>query len=195
MADAASGSFSDEWVRPLLELGRTDPAPEVRLAALTAASHFPLGPLSWRDLADAWRQIVSKTPAGSQTRRAALAFAANVPLLSVRQELRRMAEDPAEPDRDAIAAALAEAGDPSRIGALVDRAASGDQDAFRLLAIAPVEDTSLTPADLPPCAGAEFWRALAIGRLGNFAALDEVFAPGAQDPDLFWGSQIGRAHV
>jgi len=99
-----------------------------------------------------------------------------------------MAEDPAEPDRDAIAAALAEAGDPSRIRALVERAAGGDQDAFRLLAIASLEDTSLTPADLPPCAEAAFWRALAIGRLGSFAALEDVFAPEAPLPDLFWGS-------
>ena len=188
MTDAPSGSFSDEWVRPLLELGRTDPAPEVRLAALTAASRFPLGPAAWRNLAEACRQMVGTAPAGSPVRRAALTFAVDVPLLSVRQELRRMAEDPAEPDRDAIASALAEAGDPSRIRALVERAASGDPDAFRLLAIAPLEDTSLTPADLPPCAGAAFWRALAIGRLGGFAALEDVFAPEAPEPDLFWGS-------
>lgn len=188
MTDISSGNFSDEWVQPLLELGRTDPAPEVRLAALMAASNFPLGPVAWRDLAEAGWQIVGTAPEGSQVRRAALAFAADVPLLSVRQKLRRMAEDPAEPDRDAIAAALEEAGDPSRIRAVVERAASGDQDAFRLLAIAPLEDTSLTPADLPPCAEAAFWRALAIGRLGSFAALADVFVPEAPLPDLFWGS-------
>ncbi len=184
----SSGNFSDEWVRPLLELGRSDPAPEVRLAAVMAASHFPLGPTAWRNLAEAVWQIVRTAPAGSQVRRAALSFAAGIPLLSVRQELRRMAEDPAEPDRDAIAAALAEAGDPSRIRALVERAAGGDHDAYRLLTIAPLEDTSLTPADLPPCAEAEFWRALAIGRIGSFDALEDVFAPEAPLPDLFWGS-------
>ena len=58
MTDISSGNFSDEWVRPLLELGRTDPAPEVRLAALMAASHFPLGLMAWRDLAEAGCQIV-----------------------------------------------------------------------------------------------------------------------------------------
>ncbi len=188
MTDTPSGDFSDEWVRPLLELGRTDPAPEVRLAALLATSHFPLGRAAWRDLAEAVWQIVRTAPAGSQVRRAALAFAAGVPLLSLRETLRRMAEDPDEPDRDAIAAALAEAGDPSRIRALVARAASGDPDAFRLLAIAPLEDTSLTPADLPPCPEAALWRALAIGRIGNFDALEDVFAPDAPLPDLFWGS-------
>ena len=188
MTDNASGTFSDEWVRPLLEVGRTDPAPEVRLAALMAAAHFPLGRMAWRDLAEAGWRIVATTPGGSQVRRAALAFVANVPLLSVRQEIRRMAEDPAEPDRDAIAAALEEAGDPSRIRALVERAAGGDQDAFRLLAIAPLEDTALTPDDLPPGAEAAFWRALAIGRLGNFTALEDVFKPEAPCPDLFWGS-------
>ncbi len=184
----SSGIFSEEWVRPLLELGRTDPAPEVRLAALLAASHFPLGRAAWRDLAEAVWQIVGTAPAGSQVRRAALAFAADVPLLSLRETLRQMAEDPDEPDRDAIAAALAEAGDPSRIRALVARTASGDPDAFRLLAIAPLEDTSLTPADLPPCPEAALWRALAIGRIGNFDALEDVFAPDAPLPDLFWGS-------
>ena len=188
MTDNASGAFSDEWVRPLLEVGRTDPAPEVRLAALMAAAHFPLGRMAWRDLAEAGWRIVGTTPGGSQVRRAALAFVVNVPLLSVRQEIRRMAEDPAEPDRDAIAAALEEAGDPSRIRALVERAAGGDQGAFRLLAIAPLEDTALTPDDLPPGAEAAFWRALAIGRLGNFTALEDVFKPEAPCPDLFWGS-------
>ena len=188
MTDTPSGDFSDEWVRPLLELGRTDPAPEVRLAALLATSHFPLGRAAWRDLAEAVWQIVRTAPAGSQVRRAALAFAASIPLLSLRETLRRMAEDPDEPDRDAIAAALAEAGDPSRIRALVERAAGGDQGAFRLLAIAPLEDTSLTPADLPPCPEAALWRALAIGRIGNFDALEDVFAPEAPLPDLFCGS-------
>jgi hypothetical protein len=188
MTDTPSGRFSDEWVQPLLELGPTDPAPEARLAALQAAAHFPLGPMAWRDLAKAGWQVVRTVPAGSQIRRAALAFAASVPLLSLRETLRRMAEDPDEPDRDAIAAALEQAGDPSRIRALVERAASGDHDAYRLLAIAPLEDTSLSPADLPPCPEAALWRALAIGRIGNFDALEDVFAPEAPLPELFWGS-------
>ena len=74
MTDNASGTFSDEWVRPLLEVGRTDPAPEVRLAALMAAAHFPLGRMAWRDLAEAGWRIVATTPGGSQVRRAALAL-------------------------------------------------------------------------------------------------------------------------
>lgn len=181
-------SFSDTWVAPLLELADTDPHPEVRLAALIAAAHFPLGRTAWAKLVKAGLQLLRGAPGGSPLRRNALSFAARVPLLSVREVLRKMAQDPAEPDRDAIAAALEEVGDPSRIRALLARAEAGAPDAFRLLAMAPLEQTSLTPADIPPTAEAGFWRALAVGRLGDFHALADVFAPDASVPHIFWGS-------
>lgn len=188
MTDTRSEAFSDNWVRPLLELGASDPAPEVRLAALMAASHFPLGRVTWQKLVEAGRQIVCTMPEGSPVRRAALVFAASVPLVSVREKLRQMAKDQADPDHDTIASALEEVGDPSRIPALLERAAAGDPDAFRLLAIAPLENTSLAPSDIPPCEDALLARGLSIGRLGDFDALEAAFAPGAPVPPLFWGN-------
>ena len=188
MAEIRCEPFSDQWVEPLLEVGNTDPAPEVRLAALKVAAHFPLGRMAWQKLVAPGLQLIRTLPGGSPVRREALVFAASVPLVSVREQLRRMADDPDEPDRDAIAAALEASGDPSRIRALLERAGAGDPDALRLLAIAPLEITTLTPADIPPCADAGIWRALAIGRLGDFTALDVAFAPEASVPPLFWGS-------
>ncbi len=98
--------FSDQWVWPLLDLANSDPAPEVRLAALRAAAHFPLGQRAWQQLAVAGWRLVAETPGGSPVRRAALGLAARLPLPSVRNKLRQMAANPAEPDRDAIAAAM-----------------------------------------------------------------------------------------
>lgn len=188
MAETRCEPFSDQWIEPLLGLGNTDPAPEVRLAALKAATHFPLGRMAWQKLIAPGLQLIRALPGGSPVRREALVFAASVPLVSVREQLCHMADDPDEPDRDAIAAGLAEVGDPSYIPALLERAAAGDTDAFRLLAIAPLEITTLTPADIPPCTDAGIWRALAVGRLGDFTALDVAFAPEAAVPPLFWGS-------
>lgn len=188
MTDIRSDTFSNNWVRPLLALGDADLPAEVRLAALMAASRFPLGATAWRELAKVVWRIVRAAPAGSPVRRNALDFAASVPLASVREVLRQMAEDPAEPDHDAIAASLEAVGDPSRIEALLERASAGDPDAFRLLAIAPLENTALTPDDIPPGTDAAFWRALAVARLGKYDALDEVFAPAAPVPAFFWGS-------
>ena len=63
MAETRCEPFSDQWVEPLLGLGNTDPAPEVRLAALKAAAHFPLGRMAWRDLASGVSQRYETSPA------------------------------------------------------------------------------------------------------------------------------------
>ena len=180
--------FSDRWIWPLLELGESDPSPEIRLAALKAAAHFPLGRSGWQRLIAPGLELIRTQPPGSPVRRKTLALAASVPLVTVREQLCDMANDPDEPDRDAIANALAEQGAPACIPALLERAATDDPDAFRLLAIAPLEITTLTPADIPPSTDGALWRALAVGRLGDLAPLEAVFAPKAAEPPLFWGS-------
>ena len=185
--------FSDRWVSPLLELADSDPSPEIRLAALKAAAHFPLGRSGWQRLIAPGLELIRTQPPGSPVRREVLAFAARVPLVTVREQLCDMANDPDEPDRDAIANALAEQGAPACIPALLERAAADDPDAFRLLAIAPLEITTLTSRDVLRHArglnpDATFWLALAIGRLDNFSVLDDVFSPAAPLPTLFWGS-------
>jgi hypothetical protein len=186
-------AFSDYWVRPLLGLAETDPAPEVRLAAILAAARFPLERAGWRTLISSGWHIIMTQPPGSPVRRQALALAASVPLRTVRDELRHMADDPHEPDRDVIIDALESVGDLSRSRELLARAGNGDPELWRKLALAPLETTSLTPrAVLHQTHGldpdARFWLALVLGRLGNFDVLEDVFAPGAPLPTLFWGS-------
>ncbi|QLQ25842.1 MAG: HEAT repeat domain-containing protein [Dechloromonas sp.] len=193
MTATPSGGFADEWIRPLLELADRDPSPAVRLAALAAAAHFPLGRRAWQQMIAPGWPLVTALPAGSPLRRQALAFAAGVPLRTVRDELRRMADDPDEADRDAIVAALEEAGDPSRLPALLARAENGDPELWRRLALAPLEETPLTPRDVMRHADgldpdATFWLGLAVGRLGNFAVLEDALSPAAPLPTLFWGS-------
>ncbi len=193
MTAAPSGGFSDEWIRPLLELADRDPSPAVRLAALGAAARFPLGRRAWQQMIAPGWPLVTTLPAGSPLRRQALAFAAGVPLRTVRDELCRMADNPDEADRDAIVAALETAGDPSRIPALLARAENGDPELWRRLALAPLEETPLTPRDVLRHADgldpdATFWLALAVGRLGNFAVLEDALSPAAPLPALFSGS-------
>jgi hypothetical protein len=175
-----------EAIAPLLHLVTGgEPAP-VRVAALDAATRLPLDPDAWAAVAQAVLDFVRTEPVGSPSRQEAMRLAVRVPLRSVRDALRRMADDPGEADRDAIAQALAEARDSSRISALLDAAARGD-DVYRLLAAMPVEerlaaaDIPAAPAHAPP--GLHLWRALTLARLGDFAALDAIVE--SEYPDRF----------
>ncbi|MBN8441531.1 MAG: hypothetical protein J0M28_07495 [Thauera sp.] len=177
---------------PLLALGADAANVRVRVAALTAASHFPLGRSGWDRVAASVRHIVRTEPPGSESRRAALALAARIPLRSVREGLREMAASAAEADADAIAAALDKVADPSRIPALLAGAAGDGGACFEALAAMPVEDV-VTLADLPglppePTPVAPFWHALVLARLGRFDALDGMLLDAAKVPALFYGS-------
>lgn len=185
--------FDSSLVDPLLEFAHACTEPQVRLAVLDAATHFPLDPRQWHATADAVWKIVESEPAASPARRDALAFAARVPLRSVREQLRQLADTPDEPDADVVAQSLAASGDPSRITPLLAELASGQTGHFRALAAMPLEDNGVAPADLPsPVARDEddtrFWRALCLARLGDYSALDEIFTRDENVPPLFWGS-------
>lgn len=185
--------FDPALVEPLLRIADADPEPRVRLAALRAASRFALDYGAWRAVADVVWRIVESEPAGSPARGEAFAFAAQLPLRSARARLCELATDPGEPDRTAIAAALDAVAEPSRIPALVADLASGHTANYRLLAAMALEDAGLAPADLPGPAGpstddARFWWSLCLARLGDFSALDEIFASDEGLPFLFWGS-------
>ncbi len=185
--------IENEWLDPLLAVGWADPEPRVRVAALDAAACFPLGPEGWRRVAEAAWDVVATAPAGAPEKLAALELAARIPLRSLRGRLRTMVRDPAEPDRDAIAAALDRAADPERIRPLLEQAHDDRAAGFRWLAAMAVEDAGLSPADVPPLgqdalADAPFWRALVLARLGWFDALDAIFAGDEPEPELFWGS-------
>ncbi len=184
--------FTDLWLRPLLDLAENAP-PEVRLAAMIAAARFPIGRVAWQKMIGPGWELIMRLAPGSPLRRRTLRFAATVPLRTVRDELCHLADDPNEPDRDAIVDALESVGDPSRIRALLTRAEIGDPELWRRLAIAPLEQSGLDYQHVLNYArsldtDARFWLALAVGRLGNYARLEDAFAPGAPLPTLFWGS-------
>lgn len=196
MTPAHDVEFNEYWLRPLLDLAENGPSPEVQLAAMAAAARFPLGLAGWRTISCSAWYVIGSQPPGSRVRRQALALAVRIPLRSVRDELRQMAGDPKDADRDEIIDALESVGDLSRSQELLARARNGDPELWRRLALAPLETSSLTPDALVRQAhgldpDARFWLALALGRLGRFDALEEAFAPGASVPALFWGSPWG----
>ena len=180
-------------IEPLLTAADEQPEPALRLATLETAARFPLDRDNWQQLANLTYQIVRGQPAGADARRAALALAARIPLLSLRQHLRELAQDPDEPDRDAVAAALQEVRDPSCLGPALAAAGSGNARAFELLAAFPLEyeevsavEIPLLPQGYPPNAG--LWRALALARVGDYGALDAILDGSAPEPELFWGN-------
>src|SRR5450830_549042 len=129
-----------ESLVPLLSIAANDPDVMVRIAVLDAACRFPLSLPAWQRVAEANWRIVQAQPAGSLARRKALALAVRIPLRSLREHLRHMAEDADEADCDVLAAALDEAGDRSRILPLLAQVRSGCLEKFELLAAMPVED-------------------------------------------------------
>ena len=179
-----------EALGPLLAVAQSDPDVTVRLAALDAATRFPLDRQAWQRVAEVNWQIVQDAAPGSSARRKGLALAVRIPLRSLREHLRGLAEDENDVDRDALAAALDEAGDESRILPLLAQVRSGHIGAFEAIAAMPVEDV-LAPGDVPdlmPGDAPSFWRALVLARLGRFGPLDAFFSGHAPEPSMFWGS-------
>lgn len=175
---------------PLLTIAQSDPDAMVRVAALDAATRFPLDRQAWQRAAEVNWRIVQDAAPGSPARRKCLALAVRIPLRSLREHLRGMAEDKNEVDRDALATALDEAGDKSRILPLLAQVRSGDAGAFEAMAAMPVEDV-LTPSDVPavtPDDATSFWRALVLARLGQYESIDAFFSGQAPVPDIFYGS-------
>lgn len=177
-------------LEPLLTVAQSDPDVTVRLAALDAATRFPLDRQAWQRVAEVNWQIVQDAAPGSSARRKGLALAVRIPLRSLREHLRGMAEDESDVDREALAAALDQAGDESRIFPLLAQVRSGHLGAFEAMAAMPVEDV-LAPSDVPalmPGDAPSFWRALVLARLGEFGPLDAFFSGQVPAPDIFWGS-------
>jgi hypothetical protein len=177
---------------PLLSIAEGEAEGSLRIAALDAATRFPLTEDAWRQCAGVTRRIIVSEPEGSPTRRSALNLAVRIPLLSVRRHLRDMAANPDVPDGDIVAAALDEAGDPSRIRPLLERARTDRGESFERLAAMPVEDEGVAPAEIAPLPqdpvpNARLWRALLLARLGEFAPLDAILEGGDPEPELFWG--------
>ena len=183
----------------LVKLGERDADPQVRLAALAAATRFALDPEAWMRIARAAWGIVAMLPAGTPLRGEVLAFAARLPIRSLREHLREMAGDAHEPDHEVVARALDAVADPGRIPALIAGLARDEYGNYRPLAAMPLEHAGLSAADLPPPRQRDdegitaFWWTLCRARLGDFGPFDALFSnrPARADwrlPGLFWGS-------
>jgi hypothetical protein len=177
---------------PLLAIAESEADAPLRIVALDAATRFPLTHGAWERCAGIARTIIESEPEGSPQRRDALRLAVRIPLLSVRRRLRELAAHPDAADGDVVAAALDEAGDPSRVRPLLDRATRDHGESLRQLARTPVEEEGVAPADIPPLPrdpvpNAGLWRALLLARLGEFAPLNAVIESDPE-PELFWGS-------
>ena len=184
----------------LVTLGEHDAEPQVRLAALEAATRFVLEPAAWSRIAAAAWRIATALPAGSALRGEVLDFAAGLPIRSLREHLRALASDEREPDHAVVAHALDRVADPDRIPALIAGLAQGEYGNYRPLAAMPLEDAGLSPVQLPPPGRGHddegvtaFWWALCRARLGDFKPFDALFSnrPARADwraPGLFWGS-------
>lgn len=177
----------------LLRLGRFDPDPQVRLAALRAAARLPLDHDAWKSVAHAVWRLAQSVPSDDPLRGETLAFAAELPIRSLRERLREMSADPHLPEHAAIARALDEVADPARILVLLGEPADGEHN-YRVLAAMPLEHAGIRAAALPRPRerGADhsnhFWWALCRARLGDFAPIDACFTPDAEPAGLFWGS-------
>ncbi|MET0095055.1 MAG: hypothetical protein ABW120_16065, partial [Sedimenticola sp.] len=182
-----------EVITPLLRIAQYAEQSEVRIAALDAASRFPLTTSAWHNYVTVADEIVAAFPEGSEPRRDALTLLARVPLLSVRLRLRHLADDAEDADRELIIQALEQAGDSSQIEPLLQKARAGDESVFEQLAAMPLEDADLDylaiPA-VPQDASADtlFWHALVMARVGNLVELDTFFRTADNTPDFFQGS-------
>jgi hypothetical protein len=181
-----------EAVLPLLEFAAAAEDPALRVAALAAAARLPLDETCWFEHSRVTGRVLGDLPPGSAERRAVLRVAADIPLLSVRRHLRTLAEDPADPDAAAAAAALGAVGDPTRARALAQRIAAGEFELLEVLAAMPLEESDLSPAELPPVPtdadpSLALWRALCLARLEDCDALDAYLTGRAELPPMFWG--------
>ena len=184
---------NSEALRSLLAIARNDPDPAMRCRVLDVASRLPLTEEAWRALGVAVRQVVASLGREKVERTAALVAAVRIPLLSVRRELRALAEHPGEPAAGALAEALAIAGDQSQIERLLEDANAGPGEALERLAAMPLELEGVTLSRLPAPPGkdhpdARMWYALAVARLGDFRSIDAFLVGDEPEPLIFYGA-------
>jgi hypothetical protein len=126
-------------------------------------------------------------------RTSALSIAVRIPLLSVRRQLRDLAERPGEPAAGAVADALARAADRSQIARLLKEANEGRWEVLEWLAAMPLEQEGVTPSQLPAPPDedhpdARMWYALAVARLGDFRPIDAFLAGCEPEAKIFYGN-------
>ncbi len=181
------------FIEPLLEKADSDQEIEVRLDAVDIATRLPLEEEAWFAVADSVNRVLSDSAVDSDDRRRALEIAVRVPLLTFRKYLRRIASDADDPDGDVLNDRLAEVGDPSQAGRLLEQASQGRDDVFEALAAMPLEHANVEAGEMAPVApdgdpNAALWRALALARLGDFHHLDSILEA---DEDLGFTMFLG----
>jgi len=181
------------FIEPLLEKADSDQDIEVRLDAVDIATRLPLEEEAWFAVADSVNRVLSDSAIDSGDRRRALEIAVRVPLLTFRKYLRRIASDADDPDGDILNDKLAEVGDPSQVGRLLEQASHGRDGVFEALAAMPLEHANVEPGEIAPVApdgdpNAALWRALALARLGDFQHLDSILEA---DEDLGFTMFLG----
>jgi hypothetical protein len=193
-------SSTPRHIEALLALGEQDTDPQVQLAALETATRFTLDTDAWQRIAGASWRIAQSQPTGAPVREQALAFAAGLPIRSLREHLREVAGDDHDPDHEVVARALDAVADPGRIPALIAGLARGESANYRHLAAMPLEQAGLSAVDIPPPPDpgedegiAAFWWVLCRARLGDFAGFDALFSAHSghdhwRPPGLFWGN-------
>jgi hypothetical protein len=187
-------------LEPLLEITSAENI-EVRLAGLDAITRFPLTEDAWRSVGPAMRRVLADTAQGSPGREEAIELAARAPLTSVRSELVAISEAADDPDADVVRGVL-RLFSPADVERLLQRLENDptDSGAAGGLAALPVEslvdDDRLRSAltgrlrDLARSSAPDvgFWASLALARLGDMRALDEVLGGRGEEPGVFWGS-------
>lgn len=193
-------SSTPRHIEALLALGEQDADPQVQLAALETATRFALDTDAWQRIAGASWRIAQSQPTSTPVREQALAFAAGLPIRSLREHLREVAGDEHDPDHEVVARALDAVADPGRIPALIAGLAKGESANYRHLAAMPLEQAGLSAVAIPPPPDpgedegiAAFWWMLCRARLGDFAGFDALFSGRPrknpwQPPGLFWGN-------
>jgi CHAT domain len=161
-------------LRPLL----TDADLRVRAAAAEAAARLPLTASAWGRVGRMLSELLDTEDPSIPCQRVARA-AAHAPLLSLRRQLRMLAQDGSHPAHHAASVALAEVGDDSVLATEVSRLLArpvNDYTALRLAGL-PLEHLAMSPEripDLPASEGSRsFYTAVAAARLGDTRRLDE----------------------
>jgi hypothetical protein len=192
-------------IEPLLEMITSAEDIGFRLAGLDAITRFSLTEQAWRAVGPALRGELADTVPGSPERDTAIELAAAAPLASVRAELTAISEAQDNPDGANVRRILRQpsANDVDR---LVRRLESnpGDLQAGAELAALPIESVRydhpsqrelkkrLRRLASSRSSDARFWASLALGRLGDNRALDQmidrVLSRQDENPSVFWGS-------
>lgn len=186
---------------PVLGLGRDKPG-DLRRQALELLVNRPFSAKAWRSAEALILDLLDKRN-GVSDRTSLLELAVRVPLQSVRESVRRIARDSADPDAVTARGCLAQVGENRFANILIDdfRQATATEDIARSLAKSPLDrmrvstpklEAKLEAMDLddPWESTAYLWGSIALGKKGRFKHLNKVMR-GLEHgwrPGILWGN-------